>query len=42
MPIFHINVFRTPIGTVYISLIKIEANEVAPNRGTKVDVQPLG
>lgn len=42
MPIWHIDVLRTPTRTVDIGLIRDEANEAAPNRGLRVEVQLLG
>ena len=42
VPIWHIDIFRTPTGTDDIVLIRDEANEAAPNRGSRVEVQPLG
>ena len=41
VPICHIDVLKTPTGTVDIGLIRDEANEAAPNRGPRVDVQLL-
>ena len=40
--IWHIYCLKTPTGTVDIALILDEANEVAPNKGPRVEVQPLG
>lgn len=42
VPIWHIDVLRTPTVTVDIGLINNEANEEAPKRGTRVEVQTLG
>ena len=40
VPIRNINVLHTSTGIVNIGLIRDEANEKAPNRGPRVDVQP--
>lgn len=42
VPIWHIDIPRTPTGTDDIGLIWDEVNEVAPHRRLKVYVQPLG
>ena len=42
MPIWYIDQLKTPLGTVYISLIRVEANELAPRRGTRPELRPLG
>ena len=42
VPIWHIDVLYTSTRTVDIGLIRDEANKGAPNRGPRVDVQPLG
>ena len=42
VPIWHIDVLRTPTGIVDIGHIKNEANEVAHNRGPRVEVHPFG
>ena len=41
VPVWHIDVLRTPTGIVYIGLIRDEANELAPNIGSRVEVQPF-
>lgn len=40
--IWHIDVLHTPTASVYIGLIRDEANEAALRRGPRVEVQPLG
>ena len=40
--IWHIDQLKTPLGTVDISLIRDEANELAPCRGPHLDLPPLG
>ena len=42
MPIWHIDQLKTPFGTVDISLIKDEANELAPRRGPHPELPSLG
>ena len=42
MPIWNIDQLKTPLGTVDIGLIKDEANEFAPRRGTHPKKPPLG
>lgn len=42
VPVRHINVLKTATSTVGIDLIRDEANELAPNRGHGVELQPLG
>ena len=42
MPIFHIDQLKTPLGTVDIGLIMDEANELAPRRGPRPELPPLG
>ena len=42
VPIWNIDVLRTPTVTVDIGLVWDEANEAAPHRGPRVEVQPLG
>ena len=42
MPIWNIDFRRTPTRTIDIGLIWDDANEAAPNKGHKVEVQPLG
>ena len=39
---WNINVLKIPSSTVNISLIWDEANKLSPNRGTRIEVQPLG
>ena len=41
VPIWHIDQLKTPFGTVDISLIKDEANELAPRRGPRPELPPL-
>ena len=41
VPIWNLDVLRTPIVTVSIDLIRDEANEAAQNRGPLVEVQSL-
>ena len=41
MPIWHIDQLKTPFGTVDISLIRDEANELAPRRGPRPELPPL-
>ena len=40
--IWHMDVLRTSTRIVDIDLIRDEANEAAPNRGPRLEVQPLG
>ena len=40
--IWHIDQLKTPLGTVDIGLIKDEANELAPRRGPRPELSPLG
>ena len=40
--IWHIDVLCTPSGSVDIGPIRDEANKIAPRKGTKVEVPPLG
>ena len=42
VPIWHIDVLKTPTGIVDIGLIRDEANEGSPNKGAKIQVQLLG
>ena len=42
VPVWHIDVLKTESGRVDIVLIKDEANEVAPNKGPRIEVKPLG
>ena len=41
VPIWHIDQLKTPQGTVDIVLIRNEANELAPRRGTRPKLPPL-
>ena len=38
----HVDQLKTPLVTVYIGLIRVEANELAPRRGTRRELPPLG
>ena len=42
MPVWHIDVIKTLPSTVDIGLIHDEANELAPHRRPRTEVQPLG
>ena len=42
VPIWHIYQLKTPLGTVDIGLIRDEASELAPRRGPRPEVPPLG
>ena len=42
MPILHIDQLKTPLGTFDIGLIRDEANELAPRRGPRPKLPPLG
>ena len=42
VPVWHIDMLKTPIGIVDISLIRDDANEIDPNRGPRAEVQQLG
>ena len=42
MPIRHVDQLKTPLGTVDIGLIRDEANELAPRRGPRPELPPLG
>ena len=42
VPIWHLDQLKTPLGTVDIGLIRDEANEFAPHRGTRLELPPLG
>ena len=42
VPIWHVDQLKTPLGTIDIGLIKDEANELAPRRGPRPEVSPLG
>ena len=40
--VWHIDLLKTPPGTVDIGLICDEGNDLVPNRGPGPEVQPLG
>ena len=42
MPIWHIDHLKNPQGTVDLGLIRDEANELAPRRGPRQEVPPVG
>ena len=42
VPIWHVDQLKTPQGTVDVGLIRDEANELAPRRGPRPEVPPLG
>ena len=42
VPIWHVDQLKTPLGTIDISLIRDEANELAPRRGPHPELHPLG
>ena len=42
VPILHIDQLKTLLGTVYISLIRDEANDLAPRRGPRQELPPVG
>ena len=42
VPIWHFDQLKTPLGIVDISLIRDEANELAPRRGPRPELPPLG
>ena len=42
MPIWHVDLLKTPLGTVDIGFIRDEANELAPRRGPRQELPPLG
>ena len=42
VPIWHVDQLKTPLGTIDISLIRDEANELAPRRGPHPELPPLG
>ena len=42
VPVWHIDVLKIPSGILDIGLIRDESNELAPNRGPCIEVQPLG
>ena len=41
MPIWYIDQLKTPLGTVYVGLIRDETNEFAPRRGPRREMPPL-
>ena len=41
VPIWHVDQLKTPQGTVDVSLIRDEANELAPRRGPRPELPPL-
>ena len=41
VPVWHIDVLKTPTGIVDIGLFWDETNELAPNRGTQAELQSL-
>ena len=41
VPIWHVDQLKIPQGTVDVSLIRDEANELSPHRGTNVELPPL-
>ena len=41
MPVWHIDVIKTPPDTLDIGLIRDEANELAPHEGPSPEVHPL-
>ena len=42
VPIWHVDQLKTPMNTVDIGLIRDEANELAPRRGPRPELPPLG
>ena len=42
VPIWYVDHLKTPLGTIDISLIRDEANELAPRRGPRLELLPLG
>ena len=42
VPIWHVDMLKTPLGTFDIGLIRDEANELAPRRGPRPEFHPLG
>ena len=42
VPIWHVDQLKTPLGTIDIGLIRDEANELAPRRGPRPELPPLG
>ena len=41
VPIWHVDQLKTPQGTVYVGLIRDEANQLAPCRGPRPELPPL-
>ena len=42
VPIWHIDQLKTSLGTVDIGLIRDQVNEMAPRRGPRSELPPLG
>ena len=42
VPIWHVDQVKTPMGTIDVGLMRDEANELAPRRGSRQEVTPLG
>ena len=42
VPIWHVDQLKTPLGTVDIDIVRDEANELAPRRGPRQELPPLG
>ena len=42
VPIWYVDQLKTPLDTVDIFLIRDEANELAPHRGPRPELHPLG
>ena len=42
VPIWHIDQLNTPLGSVDIGLIRDEANDLAPRRGPRQELPPVG
>ena len=42
VPIWHVDQLKTPLGTVDIGFIRDEANELAPRKGPRPELPPLG
>ena len=42
VPIWHVDKLKTPLGTVDIGLIRDDANKLAPRRGPRPNLPPLG
>ena len=40
--ILHFNQRKTPLGTVDIGFIRVESNELAPRRGSRLELPQLG